>query len=223
MRDNTAEPEPEPILEFEEVVFNGNKTKTPIEMSLASGELAFLKSRSVWTQISGIEDVVSGEIRFLSESWDSRSVSDCEDDRRTIGTVVNPRSQSSARWVTNLDVNENVKLSASFDQKRSQNSIDERVRELTEQFGLEGGLPVLRPSRVGDADLIRAQWVRAFLPDPLNLLVLENPLFHAPASARELLIEAVKGALDAGVAVLWVAEIKPSFSNLGLEPDLLLD
>jgi len=84
-----------------------------------------------------MHDIVEGRIQVFGRTWDERSVVDLEEGRSSIGTVVNPRSKASANWLTSLDVDENVTLSAEFDRKRSHASIMKKAANFAKQFALD--------------------------------------------------------------------------------------
>ncbi|NNE90508.1 MAG: hypothetical protein HKN23_02575 [Verrucomicrobiales bacterium] len=211
---------PEPILELDGVRFDSFSPR--VDLSIGQGQLAFMRSRLVSPWLLGLRKPLEGEIRFQGKPWDERNVTMLENDRRKIGTVWDARSRRVSAWVANLDVDENVFLAADFDSSRRHRSIIEEARELAEQFGFENGPPSIRAAQASAADLIRSQWIRAFLVRPMEFLILDNPIEDAPSASIPELVEKVKEALDKGVAVLWAAEYNPPFSELDLSPDFLL-
>jgi phospholipid/cholesterol/gamma-HCH transport system ATP-binding protein len=78
----------------------------------------------------------------------------------------------------------------------------EAAAELARQFGLPG-LPLSRPAVMSNADLARSACVRAFLCDPV-LVLLESPVQAQYAELIPLLLGAVAGARDRGAAVIWL-------------------
>lgn len=189
----------------------------PVNLSLRGGELAHLAGFSLSLALLGVQPPPRGEIRFLGRAWEERSVAEAERDLRLVGTVVNPRCHPARVWVGNLDVDENVVLAAQFDPSRSSGRVAARAEELALRFGLAEGLPRGRPSATEPEALVLAQWVRAFLREPLRLLVLENPLELAPRDSVAALVREIGLARASGTAVLWVSETPPPFAELGLK------
>ncbi len=217
------EPASDPVLELTGVTFSASPDRSPLDLSLRPGGFVFLREFSVSLQLLGIAPVIRGSIRFKGRTWQERSVAESERDLRRVGTVVNPRSHPARVWVGNLDVDENVVLASQFDPSRRSCRVEERAAVLARNFGLPEGLPAGRPAEASPAELILSQWVRAFLRDPLDLLVLENPLEGAPSGSTRALAREIERVRGEGAAVLWVGETKPAFSILGLEPELVLD
>lgn len=188
----------------------------PVNLTLRPGEIAHVAGFSIALAVLGIQPPVHGEVRFLGRTWEQRSVSESERDLGLVGTVINPRCHPARIWVGNLDVDENVMLAAHFDPSRSSARIAARSAELALDFGLVEGLPQGRPSATDPGDLVLSQWVRAFLRDPLHLLILENPLELAPRASVAALVREISRVRRSGCAVLWVSETVPPFSELGL-------
>ena len=216
-----ANPDSRMVLEFEGLVVDpGDK---PLDLQLRGGAFAFLKHRPISACLLGLQEPTRGKIEFLGKAWQERSVAGLEEDRRKIGQVIDCRRRDGeASWVNNLNVDENVFLAASFQPRRAYRAIEKRAADLAEKFGFESGLPGVRPSRATPSELIRAQWVRAFLPDPLELLFLESPTARASAEHVGRLGEAIREALDSGVAVLWVSEAETPDSVLDFSPEILI-
>lgn len=206
------------ILELDKVRFDPFETNQVVDLALAAGEMAFLRGGSIYRVILGLSEPAQGNIRFRGRRWEDRSVKETEDFRRRIGVVFDPHGPSSAGWISNLNVDENVYLGASFEQGRSQLSLRKRAKELADIFGLVEGLPTTRSAKTSPTELICSQWVRAFLVSRLDLLILENPLEFAPSTSVAAFVGEVKRAMAEGTAVLWVSEFPPAFDKLGLSP-----
>lgn len=196
---------------------------SPVTLNLAQGGIAHLPGFSVSLALLGLQPPSRGEIRFLGRTWEERSVAETERDLRLVGTVVNPRCHPARVWVGNLDVDENVMLASQFDPARSSARVAARADELARRFGLAEGLPQGRPATTDPEALLLAQWVRAFLRDPLRLLVLENPLELAPRESVEALVREIERVRESGTAVLWISETAPPFDKLGLKTPSDLD
>ena len=121
--------------------------------------------------------------------------------RETIGQVF--QSTHRAQWITNLDVDENIYLAEQMTGRISQPDLIAAADKLAKAFGLEE-IPDLRESKVSRDRLMRAQWVRAFLPKPLRLLILECPTFGVPTDAVRLLLKQIQRVREKGTAVIWI-------------------
>jgi ABC-type uncharacterized transport system ATPase subunit len=143
-----------------------------------------------------------GVVRFLGDDWQRLDPREAERRRRGIGRVL--AAPGRAAWLENLDVEENVQLARWFEPGVKMEMVRERSRRLAGTFGLEGGLPGTRPAVTPPEVLARAQWVRAFLPDPLRLLVLEAPESGVGDGAGALLRAEIRRVREAGTAVWWI-------------------
>jgi len=152
-----------------------------------------------------------GMVRFGGDDWQRVEPREAERRRRGIGRVL--AAPGRAAWLENLDVEENVHLARWFEAGEKMEAVRERSRRLAGVFGLEGGLPGSRPAVTPDDVLARAQWVRAFLPDPLRLLVLEAPEAGLAAGGGSRLRAEIARVREAGTAVLWIDPGSPAGLN----------
>jgi ABC-type branched-subunit amino acid transport system ATPase component len=219
----SSDPDPDLVLELDAAVFPAAPDEAPVDLKLRAGGFAYLQGYSIALPLLGIEDLASGAVRFRGRAWEERSVAAAEDARRTVGTVVNPHSHPSRIWISNLDIDENVLLASQFDPSRGSGQVALRAAELAREFGLGEELPTGRPAGAAATDLVLAQWVRAFLREPLVLLVLEEPLAGAPPASAEALWRGIERVRGEGTAVLWVGEERPVASFAGSRPEDVLD
>jgi ABC-type sugar transport system ATPase subunit len=117
-------------------------------------------------------------------------------------------------WVQNLSVADNILLAQRFKPGANESDLHGRAERLARRFGL-GGLPQTRPMATPTQELVLSQWVRAFLPAPLRLLILEQPDSQAPENSLGALLEAINEARANGGTVLWIGS--PNDSGLDLE------
>ena len=204
-----------PVLELAGAVFAESPGAAPVDLTLHRGEVGYLHAGPVALELLGIEAPAGGCVRFFGKTWRERSVAEAEDARRLVGTVFDPSGHPSRTWISNLDVDENVQLASQFDPARRSPEVARRAEELARRFGLPEGLPAGRPANTAAGELVLAQWVRAFLREPIVLLILENALEGAPAGSEPVLREILAEALGAGTAVLWIAESPPPFLRTG--------
>jgi ABC-type transporter Mla maintaining outer membrane lipid asymmetry ATPase subunit MlaF len=151
--------------------------------------------------VLGLQAPARGRILFGGSDWQTMDPRDVERCRRQTGRVL--AVPGRAAWLQNLDVEENVQLARRFDPGSNVLQVRERSSVLCGLFGL-AGLPGTRPASTAPDVLLRAQWVRAFLPDPLRLLVLESPDWGVKPSMGARLREQVRVARAAGTAVVWI-------------------
>jgi ABC-type uncharacterized transport system ATPase subunit len=149
----------------------------------------------------GLQAPARGRVMVWGADWQTMDPREVEHRRRQIGRVL--AAPGRAAWLQNLDVEENVYLASHFEPMVSQGSLRQRARDLCGVFGLEG-LPVTRPSETSSDVLMLAQWVRAFLPEPLRILVLEAPDRGGGKNAPGRLREQVRLARESGTAVIWM-------------------
>ncbi len=199
----------ESILRFEGVRLNPGlepKAKT-FDFELRAGEIALFCSDSkskppeIANLAMGIHRPAEGSISFRQQNWAEIEAPEMLHLRCQIGRVFAPRGVAS--WVQNLDVDENVMVAQFF--RPGQTSLDvlERTNRLAGRFGFKH-LPQGRPSTTSAEELTRAQWVRAFLPVPLRLLILERPGFRLSSSELQPLIRQINEVRNEGTAVLWI-------------------
>ena len=139
----------------------------------------------------------SGRVRFIGKDW-----RDLPDDysaalRGRIGRVF-----GAGAWVPFLDVETSILLPLLHHTRRDRYELQLEAVALAREFGLPG-LPVDRPSDVAADDLDRAALVRAFLGDPLLVLVEDGhdiSLTRFPA-----VLNRVAAVADRGGAVVWLA------------------
>jgi ABC-type uncharacterized transport system ATPase subunit len=149
----------------------------------------------------GLQAPARGRVTFGGQDWQTMDPREAEHGRRQIGRVV--ATPGRAAWLQNLDVEENVYLARQFEPGVSTAGLRQRAQTFCHLFGLEA-LPTTRPAATSSDLLMRAQWVRAFLPEPLRLLVLEAPDWGARKESSGRLREQVRRARGAGTAVIWI-------------------
>jgi ABC-type transporter Mla maintaining outer membrane lipid asymmetry ATPase subunit MlaF len=142
-----------------------------------------------------------GRVTVLGQDWQTMDPREAEHLRRQTGRVL--AAPGRAAWLQNLDVEENVYLARQFEPSESPEGLRQRALALCGAFGLEE-LPSTRPADTPSDVLMRAQWVRAFLPEPLRLLVLEAPDGGGRSSASGKLREQVRVARASGTVVIWI-------------------
>lgn len=209
----------DPVLAFSDVVLDFQSASSPLSFALHEGEFAFLRASSLALVALGIREAYAGEIKVFGETWESKSERKVELDRRRISYVSDPASETTTEWVGNLDVDENVALGTLFNRSIGSKAVHTKMDQLARRLGLEKGVPSTRPDSTSAADLLRAQWIRAFMPEDLALVILENPLEGALRKFTPGLIELAREFHSNGVVVIWVAGERPDFETLGFVPE----
>jgi len=148
---------------------------------------------------TGLLDPEEGRVLFQGEAWTAMPPEQVLQRRAQIGRVFDGHG-----WISNLNVNENVTLAQRHHTRRPDVEILAEAEALARAFGLDE-LPKIRPALVAPQDLRRAEWVRAFLGQPL-LVLLERPMQGVPPEQLPRLFGAVREACARKAAVLWLTD-----------------
>ena len=108
---------------------------------------------------------------------------------------------SRGNWMDHLSLLDNILLSARHHDRRDDDALRAEASALATAFGLPG-IPLGTPDGFTPMDLQRAACVRAFLGDPL-LVILEDPTYAAHARLLKPLVDAIRVARNRGAAVVW--------------------
>jgi len=174
-----------------------------LDLRLDAGEFALIECRSAeWAAhfadvCCGLHPLQRGVARFLGRDWARIGDTEANALRGRIGRVFH-----GIPWVGFLDMETNILLSQRYHTRRGLAELRAMALELSHEFGLPG-LPVGAPTELPPVDLARAACVRAFLGEPL-LVILEHPLPPGNIDLPEMLINAVSHARNRGAAVLWL-------------------
>lgn len=197
-----------PALRLAEVLLPetaGRGPMAPLSLDLAPGTLALVEAPDpAWFPalgdlVCGLVAPAAGAIEFEGRPWSGAAPGEQAAMRARIGRVF-----SGAAWISNLDVDENVILAQLYHTDRPGADLRAAAEELARRFGL-AGIPAGRPAFANPRDLQAAQWVRAWLGRPA-LFVLEAPEAAVPARSAGLFRAALREALAAGAAAVWIAE-----------------
>ena len=159
------------VLRFSDVRLNylSGEGESGFSLALGAGELALFcsdsqkKTPEIADLAMGLRRPSSGTIEFLGEDWTRMGAPDLLRNRSQIGRVFAPRGGSN--WLHNLDIDENIMVAQFFRPGQTLATVHERAQEMGQRFGFQV-LPHSRPSNASAEELTKAQWVRAFLPDP---------------------------------------------------------
>jgi phospholipid/cholesterol/gamma-HCH transport system ATP-binding protein len=195
------------ILRLEDVKLFADRQKdgevVRAHFEIYGGELALLRleneaqAEAFADVCAGLRPPLKGRIFFLGRDWRRTRPDTANAMRGRIGRVF-----STPGWMHGRSVAETVLLPGRHHTRRSARHLRQEAGRLARRFGLPG-LPLDLPENCSRDDLLRAGLVRAFLGDPV-LLLLENPTFGVFPAILPALINVVRRARNSGAAVLWM-------------------
>jgi ABC-type lipoprotein export system ATPase subunit len=205
-----------PILEFEAAVLADPQVPAErlegVSLTVRAGECIVVRPRlAIHEEEDGVEyfpladaaqglfPCLEGTVRFMGRPWTAFSLREEARSRARIGRVFPYHA-----WVHNLSVLENLTLAGRYHRLAPVAALEQRAFSWARRFGLDT-IPDARPGFVRKTDLRRLEWVRAFLNEPV-LLLLESPEMDAPGGALSLLSQAVEEARARGAAVVWITD-----------------
>jgi phospholipid/cholesterol/gamma-HCH transport system ATP-binding protein len=195
------------ILRFNDTVFTsttgGIAGSDEVNLSVCGGDLvlirlAFLEQTAAFADAcAGIIQPGSGSVSFLGRNWAELPPDQANALRGRIGRVF-----KTGNWVNHLSLMDNIMLPQHHHTRRAARRLCDEAGQLAEQFGLPG-LPLGLPGDLTAADLQRAACVRAFMGQPL-LILLEEPTSGIFLEIISALMRAVREARERGAAVIWL-------------------
>ncbi|MDD5678708.1 MAG: hypothetical protein PHW60_12095 [Kiritimatiellae bacterium] len=199
----------DPILKFTDVTIatttRGHAGLDHVSAQFRPGTLTFIQAETgneplLFADLAeGLLDPEEGCVSFQGAAWTAMPPEQVLRRRAQIGRVFDGRG-----WISNLNVNENVTLSQRHHTRRPNAEILAEAEALARAFGLNE-LPKIRPALVAPKDLRRSEWVRAFLGQPL-LVLLERPMQGVPPEHLPRLLSVVQEACAREAAVLWLTD-----------------
>jgi phospholipid/cholesterol/gamma-HCH transport system ATP-binding protein len=146
---------------------------------------------------SGLIEPTAGAVRFLGHDWRALPHDYANALRGRIGRVF-----ADDAWVPHLSLIENILLQQRHHTRRAETEMLAEASALARAFGLPG-IPVSRPEEATAFDRARTALVRAFVGDPM-LILLEHPLRGRYVDLLEPLVNVIGRARRRGAAVLWL-------------------
>jgi ABC-type ATPase involved in cell division len=192
-----------------------------VTLRLGAGEMALVRLERGHRRLpladaaQGLLEPVEGAVTFLGLDWRSVSADEAAARRGRIGRVFDAAGGRYG-WVSDLNVDENVVLSARQHTDRPDREIADEAAKLARMFGLPG-LPRGRPDRTRPHDLQLAGCVRALIGLP-RLIILELPTQGTYPELLPPLVNALGAARRRGAAVLWTTVEPAVWTNPGLRP-----
>ena len=157
----------------------------------------------------GLVPPAQGTVSFLGDDWQGLAADRAAAHRGKIGRLFEDEG-----WISDVDVDENIVLAQRHHTQRTEDEIMDEALKLTRMFGLPG-LPRGRPGRMRRWDLRKAACIRAFLGQPV-VIILEQPVRGVYADFMAPLLNAVQSALTHGAAVLWTVTDPQIWNNPGI-------
>lgn len=157
----------------------------------------------------GLVPPTQGSVMFRGEDWQRLSPDRAAAQRGKIGRLFEDEG-----WISDLEVDQNIMLAQRHHTRRGEQDIMEEALKLARVFGLPG-LPRGRPGSVRRWDLRKAACIRAFLGQPV-FLILEQPERGIYADLMAPLINAVQSARKRGTAVLWMVTDPKIWNHPGI-------
>ncbi len=172
---------------------------------------------------SGMTGLVEGDASFMGLNWAELGRERAAALRGRIGRI-----HGKGAWIAMMGTHVNILLPRLHHTREPQAVVAQSATALACRLGLPG-LPLARPDRLSDADLQRAACVRAFLGEPL-LLLLENAISPDDPGLTSPLLQMLSQALDRGAAAIcftrdvpyWRAQRFPVSHRLALLNDGLV-
>jgi len=175
----------------------------PLSWQLLPGELALIEARNAQTAAwfadlcCGLVPLSDGAARFAGHDWAAMPSDYIAALRGRIGRVF-----ATGGWVGFLDTATNILLPQLHHSRASRDELNALGTRLACSFGLPG-LPLENPGDLAPIDLARGACVRAFLGDPV-LLLLESPLQGQFEELLPPLLGALADARQRGAAAIWL-------------------
>jgi phospholipid/cholesterol/gamma-HCH transport system ATP-binding protein len=155
---------------------------------------------------TGLIPPESGGVSFMSHEWSRLPEEYAAALRGRVGRVF-----SGPSWIPYLDAATNIMLPQLHHTRHAVARLRAEATELCTLFGLPG-LPIGPITALSASDLVRAGFARAFLGEPM-LLLLESPVQGLYADLVPLLLNRLAIARDRGAAALWLTRSKLVWSD----------
>ena len=160
-------------------------------------QVADLHQAEHWGDLAvGLLSSGDGQVSISGNALSGLDSETCNWLRGRVGRVF-----SRGNWMDRLSLIDNILLSARHHGRRDEAQLMTQASALAASFGMPG-IPLGMPDSIARIDLQRAACIRAFLGDPM-LVILEDPTYGAGASLLKPLVDAIRVARNRGAAVLW--------------------
>lgn len=159
--------------------------------------VADLRQAEIWGDVAtGLLAPDKGRVSILGNSLADLDIETGNGLRARIGRMFN-----RGNWLDRLSVMDNVLIQARHHSGRSDTELVREASALAQWFDLPG-IPLGLPSRYTRIELQKSACVRAFLGNPV-LVILEGPELDSPAEMIPALVGVIRAARNRGAAVVW--------------------
>ena len=185
----------------------------PFDLQLMPGECALIetldpaRSTALSELCSGMIALRGGEARFMGYEWSGLDRERAAALRGRIGRI-----HHRGAWIDMLGTHVNIMLSCLHHTREPEAAVTRSATDLARHLGLPG-LPLARPDRLSEGDLMRAACVRAFLGEP-QLLLLESSITPDRPGLTAPLLDLLSRALDRGAAAVCFTRDAPFWQAL---------
>ncbi|NCD32134.1 MAG: hypothetical protein EOL87_01830 [Spartobacteria bacterium] len=196
----------DPILTMRDVVILSPVPSTPnigpISLELFSGQGLLvhipnhLRLLALPDVMHGMVPPLHGSVLYKNIAWEDRKPDERSRAYASIGRVFHGHS-----WISNLDVDENVRLKMYHHTKVAEKEIMREAQELASYFDLKT-IPPIRPDFADPHALQRCQWIRALMGKP-ELLLLVYPEIDAQPAYIDTLMGMVQTRIEQGASIVW--------------------
>ena len=186
----------------------------PLDLRLMPGECALIEAHDLERATaladlcSGLVPLRDGAVRFMALDWTELNPERTFALRGRIGRIY-----QKAAWTGVFRAHVDIMLPQLHHTRVPEAVIARSAITLAQQLGLPG-LPLVRPDRLSEGDLIRSACVRAFLGDP-RLLMLESAISPDHAELTMPLLDLLSRALDGGAAAICFTRDMPFWQAQG--------
>jgi phospholipid/cholesterol/gamma-HCH transport system ATP-binding protein len=199
------------ILSFDDVVLMtdsvGRSGSVDVGLDLLGGELSLIRIERqaqgtvLGDACAGLIPPPKGQVVFLGKEWSGLPPDIANALRGRIGRVF-----ARGSWMGHLSLLENLLLPQLHHTRRPITELRDEAVLLAENFGLPG-VPLGHSNDSLPVDLQRAACVRAFLGQPM-LILLEEQNQGCFKEMMPNLINAIRQARNRGAAVMWLTSDK---------------
>ena len=198
-----------PVLELSMAEANGSALglRAPLSLQLLPGECAVIEGADA-AQLEAFADLCSGlvalragQVRFLGHDWAAMPDEYAAALRGRIGRVF-----ATVAWLPFLDAETNLLLPQLHHTGSQRDELRAKATALACEFGLPG-IPQGRLADLAPEDALRGMLIRAFLGEPV-LVLLEEPAIEF----RTALLNRIASIRDRGGAVIWLIRSRMTHS-----------
>ena len=185
----------------------GVPSQMTLDLNVAAGQIAFvevsepIRSAYFVDVCLGLDRPAVGQVRLLGIDWCDLQAGEAMRHREQVGTLL-----WHGNWLDHLPVMDNIVLASAHHGTRSSEQITAEALRLARRFGLPG-LPAGRPPELSRDELMRAACVKAFLGEPMLVLIEDPTVAAARAIQHALAAEFINVQNRGGAVVCCVASL----------------